>query len=87
MLLLMKHSTMKKKASATEKKVDQTGSRPSSTLHPLSPPFLLITSIGITVKPLISFNRLLFFSLPTGEFPSKRNRERRSNGDEGMTWM
>lgn len=66
---------------------------PSSS--PLSP---LIASTGVVAKPLISFNRLLFFSLPTGElapvdlsgerFPKRKNKSEtgtrgRAEGGEG----
>jgi len=51
-----------------------TRARRSPSLSASSVPFLLIAPTGVAAEPLISFNRLLFFSLPTGELQFSRRR-------------
>jgi len=76
---MMEHSTIKKKDSRPQRQ-KRVGIRPDHIL-----PFLffslLIISISIAAKLLISFNRLLFFSLPTREELPFLKREKNPNED------
>jgi len=54
-----------KEVSTNPDRRGSTRARRSPSLSAPSAPFLLIAPTGVAAGPLISFNRLLFFSLPT----------------------